>query len=375
MFKLISLATRMATNDDANLKPYDHTKLSAINTCPTWGILRYSHHKSMPSSARSMALEAGSASHEAFAAVRWYQYKYFQCKTPIQHENATYHGKILFPNGRFDRMFNVLSESATHRTNCINFAIEALESTEFYDDISDNRRTISNISESLIAYVDSIDMERYPIWIRDPLDPKTDIGIEIPFDVVVDIEYSTKESYILETDYGRSIVEGEVSTLQVRFTGKLDGLHVDPKKNNALLIEENKTGARLDDSWLAQWILSNQITGYCIAAQTFTELPCTYAIVSGMRIPIGKNPNEGIRKEQVNRKPIMFEKWAGWFATSVLMEQEYRDHVVDAPMYTHSCNRYFRSCSFLPFCASDSVEEKESIIKEMGVDEWDVLAT
>jgi hypothetical protein len=71
----------------------------------------------------------------------------------------------------------------------------------------------------------------------------------------------------------------------------------------------------------------------------------------------------------------MFEKWAGWFATSVLMEQEYRDHVVDAPMYTHSCNRYFRSCSFLPFCASDSVEEKESIIKEMVVDEWDVLAT
>jgi hypothetical protein len=352
----------MATEDDAHLPHYDHTKLSAINTCPTWGILRYTHHKKMPGASRSMALEAGSASHEAFAAVRWYQYKTFQCKTKVQHENAAYQGNLLFPNGRFARMLSVLSESATDRTNCINFAIESIESTDFYDDISDNRRTLSNISESMIAYIDAYDMERYPIWIRDPLDPKTDIGIEIGFDVVVDILYST-------SDYK----DGDNETMQVRFTGKLDGLHVDPKKDNALLVEENKTGARLDDSWLAQWVLSNQITGYCIASQTFTGLPCTYAIVSGMRIPIGKIPAEGIRKEPVNRKPIMFEKWATWFATTILIEQEWKDNVEDAPMYTHSCNRYFRACSFLPFCASDSVEEKLQIIEEMELDEWSPL--
>jgi hypothetical protein len=359
VFKLISLETRMATDEDAHLPTYDHTKLSAINTCPTWGILRYSHHKKMPGASRAMALEAGSASHEGFAAVRWYQYYMFQCKTEVQVSNAMYHGNLLFPNGRFERMFAVLSESATHRTNCINFTIEAVESTDFYDDIGDNRRTISNISEALIAYIDAYDFERYPIWVRDPEDPKTDIGIEIAFDVVVTIKYD--------------IGDGYGHTLVVRFTGKLDGLHIDPKKNNQLLIEENKTGARLDDSWLAQWILSNQITGYCVASQTFTGLPCTYAIVSGMRIPIGKNPSEGIRKEPVNRKPIMFEKWATWFVTSILMEQEYKDDVVDAPMYTHSCNRYFRACSFLPFCASDSAEEKLQIIDEMELDEWSPL--
>ena len=354
----------MATDDDSHLPAFDHTKLSAINTCPTWGILRYIHHKKMPGSSRAMALEAGSTAHEAFAAVRWYQYKYFQCKTPTQHENAEYHGNILFPNGRFSRMLAVLSESSTHRTNCINFAIECMESTDFYDDISDNRRTLSNLSEAIIAYIDAYDMERYPIWIRDPEDPKTDIGIEIPFDVVVDIEYE------------QCIVPDVVTieTLQARFTGKLDGLHIDPKKDGRLLIEENKTGARLDDSWLAQWILSNQITGYCVASQTFTGMECTYAIVSGMRIPIGKVPAEGIRKEPVNRKAILFEKWAVWFATTILVVNEWKDNVEDAPMYTHSCNRYFRACSFLPFCASDSVEEKLDIIEEMELDEWDVLA-
>ena len=69
----------------------------------------------------------------------------------------------------------------------------------------------------------------------------------------------------------------------------------------------------------------------------------------------------------------MIEKWANWLVTTVDMEQQWRDQVINAPMYTHSCNRYFRSCAFLPFCASDSVEEKEQIIGEMVDDEWSPL--
>ena len=60
---LISLNMRMATDEDAHLPVYDHTKLSGINTCPTYGILRYSMHKVMPNSKRALALEAGSTSH------------------------------------------------------------------------------------------------------------------------------------------------------------------------------------------------------------------------------------------------------------------------------------------------------------------------
>lgn len=362
-FELISLETRMATDEDKHLPTYDHTKLSAINTCPTWGILRYTHHKKMPGSSRAMALDAGSAAHEAFSAVRLYQYEKFQCTNSTQRGNARFHANRLFGKERSERIYNVLSDTATHRTNCINFALETLESGDFYDDISDNRRTISNISESLIAYIDAYDMERYPIWVRNKKDPKTDIGIEIPFDIVVDIQYKYKDRVSHELS--------PISIMKVRFTGILDGLHWN--KDDLIIIEE-KTGARLDDSWLSQWILSHQITGYCIATSTFTNTKCDHALVSGMRIPIGKVPAEGIRREYVNRSPLLFEKWANWFVTSVEMENTWRDDVVQAPMYTHSCNRYFRSCSFLPFCSEDSIENKLSIIDEMENDEWNPLS-
>ena len=69
----------------------------------------------------------------------------------------------------------------------------------------------------------------------------------------------------------------------------------------------------------------------------------------------------------------MIEKWANWLVTTVEVEHQWRDQVINAPMYTHSCNRYFRSCSFLPFCAADNVEEKEQIISEMVDDEWSPL--
>ena len=351
---------RIATYDDKDIPTYDHTKLSAINTCPTWGILRYSMHKKMPSSNREMALEAGAAAHEGFAAVRWYQYKTFQAVNKAQRTNIQSHGIRLFGEDRFERMLQSLSKGATHRTNAINFSIEAVESLGFYDDITDNRRTISNISESLISYVDSYDMERYPIWVRDKDDPESDIGIEIPFDIVVDVVYDNS----LGDDYKT------FHRLQARFTGKMDGLHWNKDK---LIIIEVKTGARLDDAWLSQWILSHQITGYCLAASTFTSQPCNAALVSGMRIPIGKVPAEGIRKEYVPRNSLMFEKWANWFVTTISTIDQYKDDVTDAPMYTHSCNRYFRSCSFLPLCACDTVEEKLQVIDEMEHDEWDVL--
>ena len=127
-FGLISLDMRMATDEDKDLPAYDHTKLSAVNTCPTWGILRYVLHKRMPNSTRAMALEAGSASHEGFAAVRLYQYKAFQVKSKAQQNNLEFHGHRLFGEDRYSRIHDVLSEGATNRTNAINFALEAVES-------------------------------------------------------------------------------------------------------------------------------------------------------------------------------------------------------------------------------------------------------
>ena len=359
-FKLISLNMRMATSNDEHLPAYDHTKLSNINVCPTWGILRYSHHKRMPGTVRQMPLEAGVAAHEAFSAIRLFQYMTYGEQSDAHAQNVEYHGYRLFGAERYSQIRSVLSPSATQRTNLINYTLESLESSEFYDDPSDRNRTISNISESLIAYIDQYDLERYPIWVRDPLDPKTDVGIEIAFDVVVTVRW---------TDAAPSLSTSPLE-LTVRFTGKLDGLHWNKDK---LIVIDEKTGAKLDDNWLAQWILSHQLTGYCLASTTFTGHQCDQAIASGMRLPIGRIPHEGIRRETVNRHNIMYEKWANWFVETIALENKWKDNILDAPMYTHSCNRYFRTCSFLPLCAADDMKEKEQILEEMELDEWSPL--
>ena len=182
-FRLNSLATEMTPEVTEDHHAYDHTKLSAINTCPTWGILRYSMHKTMGGSARSMALEAGAAAHECFSAVRWYQYHSRQVEDKTGAAIAERQGVRIFGEDRFAKMVSTLSSTATDRTNLINIALEALESSGFYDDITDNRRTISNISEAIIAYIDHYDLDRYPIWVRDSNDPNSILGIENPFDM------------------------------------------------------------------------------------------------------------------------------------------------------------------------------------------------
>src|SRR3954469_22978120 len=52
---------------------FDFTKLNALNTCPRYGLIRYDQHKRMPSEDRNTALEMGSAAHECFAAIRYFE--------------------------------------------------------------------------------------------------------------------------------------------------------------------------------------------------------------------------------------------------------------------------------------------------------------
>lgn len=73
---------RLPNSDDDldSLQAFDFTKLSAVNTCPTWGIIRYGHHKVFSTTSRAMALEAGSACHEVFAAARLFDLCEFSTK-------------------------------------------------------------------------------------------------------------------------------------------------------------------------------------------------------------------------------------------------------------------------------------------------------
>lgn len=349
---ITSVSTRMATADDAHLPVYDNTKLQAINTCPTWGILRYQMHRTYSTNARAMALEAGAAMHEVFAAVRlWQLLKYDMAEDQGRFDLFNYHGIRLFGAKRFNDMLDQVKEGEDDRTNMLNFCLQALYGCGFYDDPNDSRRTMSNLEEAAIMYIDRWDHRRMPLWIRDRNDPHSDVGIEIAFDVVLCFDTTTgKRSY--------------------RFAGKLDGLHW---RDDVPCIGENKTAGRLDEAWRQSFEMSSQITGYMLAASVFTGQPINKGVVHGLQLPLPRSYDiGGLITEHVYRESFMFARWFDWFLHTVDLAEQYHDNPIDAPKYTHSCNRYFRPCAFIPFCASDDDEQRRHIA-EMDIEEWSPL--
>lgn len=351
--EIVKVSARLTEESDMHLPAYDNTKLVAINTCPTWGILRYSMHKSMSPPAdqggpRAMALECGSAAHEVFAAVRLWQLRNHQGKTSL----SDYHGPRLFGKTRYDAMLAAVDEREDERTQSLAFCLTALETSGFYDDPRDRRRTMTNLEESCIAYIDRWDWNRMPVWIRDADDPQSDVGIELPFDVTL------------------SFVLSDGSTREYRFIGKADGLHT---RGDTLYLHENKTASRLDEAWSQSFLLSSQVTGYCFALGLWAGQAIEHAEIYGMSIPLPKNYDfGGLVRESVSRYSHHFERWFNWFLHTVELEQAYAFDPIHAPKYTHSCNRYFRPCSMIPFCDATD-EEQMNVLSEMYTDEWSPL--
>ena len=332
---------------------YDHSGLSAVNTCPKWGLIRYGKSLVMPGTGRAMALEAGEAAHWGFAAVRLYQLMMYS-DHPSREIIGMRHGERIFGK-HFDEIYQASHTGMTERERVINMACKAMYCSGFYDEPTDLRRTVANIADCLVAYVDRWDMQRYPVWYEnDTADAR--VGVEIPFDMLISMTADNER-------------------LSVRYCGKIDGLHWDRDNKKVHVVHENKTGSRLDDAWLAQWRLSHQITGYSIGSTVELDVQVDKAHVIGMKIPTGRDVASAIRPETVNRNPKMLEDFFRWVAHT-LKEQiiPHQDDVINAPMYTHSCNRYFRECPLLPLCTA-SEEEQKQILGEMEVKKWSPLDT
>ena len=347
----VKASFRLATEQDAHLETYDHTKLSAINTCVTWGVLRYGMHKRMETAGRALALEAGHAMHECFALVRLISLiQQFDGNYAFQDQVWNYHGTRLFGAERLELIDNTIQDAS----DCVEVAkrgcVAVLDTSGFYDDPRDNRRTLSNMEECIYAYINRWKWD-HPVWMRDYKDATSDIGIEIPFDLVVDIEGDLR--------------------LQFRLTGRIDGIHFNGR--NELTIHDNKTASRLNDAWSQSFLLSHQVTGYCVAASTFTQHAVNNAEVLGLAIPLPKTYDfGGYVRETVSRRDYHYTRWVDWLVHTVNMARQYDNDPYNAPKYTHSCNRYFRPCSFIPFCDADP-DEQRVIVREMVTDEWSPL--
>lgn len=357
--KPTSIRVRLATEDDQHLPSYDNTKLTAINTCPVWGIVRYAKHKTFPTNSRAMALEAGGAMHEVFAALRLYQLIYHTLpalgvEQSIIDQSLTFNGHRLFGEDKFEGALRpALETEEDERTRKLNFCLAALYAAGFYDDPADRRRTLSNLEEAAILYIERFDLDRKQIWVRDPFDPQSDVGIEIAFDLVIEFEFE----------------DGIVRSY--RFVGKFDGLEV---KDGEIMVGENKTASRLDEAWRMSFELASQVTGYMLAASVWTQQNVRKAYVYGVQIPQPRSSDiGGLSNEFVTRQDYHFARWFGWFLHTVDIAERYGDDPVNAPRYTHSCNRYFRPCNFIAFCASDEEDQRLILEQEMVVDEWSPL--
>lgn len=336
----------LSTPDEIDTLPkFDFTKLSAINTCPTWGILRYTQHKAMPTNARAMALEAGTVMHECFAAIRLIQlgHEQGQAQYALMHR----HGARIFGYDRWQSMlvgYNPTDFSIAMR----NVGLECLSTSGFVDDGFDKRRTYNNLETALLYYIQRWDKGRYPIWI----DRSDDwVGIEIPFSITI------------------TATRDDGPTIKFIYTGRIDGLHV---SNGEVIIQENKTASRLDEAWSMSFDMSHQVTGYMIAASLWSKQVIERGLVIGLSIPLPKTMSSGLSIVSVRREQHNKERWFRWLEHTIELHNKYEHDILTAPQYTHSCNRYFRPCSFIPFCASDD-DERRLILSEMVHDEWTPL--
>lgn len=342
---------REATEKDLHLTAYDHTKLSAINTCPVFGILRYGMHRRMPGAGRAMALEAGSVMHECFAFIRLVSLvEQYNGRPEFQDRLWQHHGTRLFGQERFRQIHGAIKDASDITELAKVGSVSVLDTSEFFDDPRDKRRTLSNLEEAIYAYINRWRWD-HPVWIRNADDPTSDVGIEIPFDLVVEIR-------------GKH-------NLVFRFTGRIDGIHYD--SSNTLTCHDNKTASRLNDAWSMSFALNHQITGYCIASTVFTKQPINKAEILGLAIPLPKTYDYGgYIREVVSRQSHHYKRWIDWLIYTINLAQEYENNPYDAPRFTHSCSRYYRPCTFVPFCDTDD-EEQRIMVSEMETDIWSPL--
>lgn len=342
------------TPETQHLPWVDFSGLTAVSTCPRWGVIHSIHGKRMPhGESRAMALEAGSAMHDVFAAVRMFDLIKHLGSVP---DDLYAYGKKLFTNklfpDRWDRALEYIkADSEDAATQCMQFALYMLETSGFHDDPNDKRRTQSNLEVAAIMYV-----ERYPLGRYIPVynEGHIDCGIEVPFDITLNID--------------------GVDT--VRFVGKVDGVCRDhQQKHLPIEVHENKTGARIDTTWAVAFEVGHQPTGYTVAISTLLQKRITDCVIWGTQIPVPKSSSfgDGSMRYPVSRNDEQVIEWMRWVGDTLDVINRHIDAPTEAPMYTHSCNRYFRSCSLIPLCVESREQRKKMFDNEMITERWNPL--
>ena len=311
-----------------------------------------------------MALEAGTACHDYYAALRmWTLGPTPTGRDPGNHHTAWLkHGEKLFGPERWNSILSVPQDTGNAINNATLFALEALHTCGFYDDPDDRKRTMTNLEVACMAYTDRYFQSDMPVLVRDDF-----IGVECPF--VLEVTEYAADIYTMSWNrVGEPRPKWHVKH-KAYYCGRIDGVQ---QWGDKLVVCENKTASRIGDAWRTSFAISHQVTGYTIAGTVMLGEPIDTAFVMGMQIPPTRNPLEGVAFELLTRTDSDRLRWCEWFFQGVEKYEKWTSQPERAPRYSHSCNRYFSACMYIPLCAATR-EEQPALIEEMHEDVWSPL--
>jgi hypothetical protein len=311
-----------------------------------WGVVRYGMKRTYQNNARALALEAGSTMHSVFAGIRLWQLAHIQ-KLP---DHAMFHAQRIFGPEKLEVLMNKdifnLKNDTDPREQLVEMSFDLIHMSGYYDDPKDNVRTLTNMESAAINYVDEYLplMENWHVYVEDKRIPSSTIGIELATDAILTYSDGTSIRYIGTAD----------AVLESLLRGGND---------RGLYVGENKTASRLDDSWRMAFEMSHQVTGYNAIISARLGRPVYQSKIFGLRLQPGQQDTYESFEPQI-RTPTMIQVWARWVYEGVKLYDRYGEDFEKAQRLTHSCNRYFRPCALLTFCA-DTPEGRISQMADM----------
>lgn len=351
-----SFSTRVADSTDvAELPIFSFNTLDKIERCPTYGVVSGLLHRTMAISETSLALEAGSACHQGFAAIRIRDaYEQGEIELALQAQQ-----KLITDGERDSDLEDMLAEDdddfRMHLRRA--YVLEVFDRYGFLEDPRDKRRTINNLSNSLGHVVEEWPWGKYapgvlPKRLWEGGEAFNELGIEYKFALRIDAE-----------------VLGHKLAFVV--VGLMDGIHIESR--GAYVPHENKTSSKLDEGYIAGQRMSYQHTTYIVALNTILDhlgieqtAPCQASRLIAVSIPLpkGYGQNFAYANELMHRTDAQFQDWVVWIVNHVYTALQFVDDPMGAPKNTHSCYRFFRACPLLPLCHTDQ-DERLTVLDEM----------
>lgn len=329
---------------DKSLPVFDFSTLTAVEQCPKWGIIRYVHHKAFPADAerRQLALEAGTAMHSTWSAVRLM----WLLKETNNSALFVREAKRIFK----DKAEEVFGPALRATNTPLEAGLNALACSGYYDDPRDRKRTLCNMEEALMFAVASWPFGHMPISIIDDY-----VGIEQTIDVTI------------------KYFRGPVELKQVRYAGRIDGLHWSEKMQTHVVFE-HKHISRANPAWEAGMRMSPQPIGYAVGIAA-RGIECKAVVPFGLQIPLPTRvPADGVLSPRIDITTHAIEGFFKWLYEQHDIVEQFKADPAMAPEHRHSCNRYFSQCQFAEgLCNEAFDEQRETIANDMVTVHWSPL--